>query len=179
LEIARGLLHRPAVLFLDEPTVGLDPQSRVKTWEYIRKTARESGCTVVLTTHYMDEAEMICDRIAVIDHGKIIASGTPHELKGGMGRGVVRLKAPAFDESWVAGLAFVREVSHQDDWTIITVDDLAHNLPALFARLRDVKEVEVHSATLNDVFIKLTGREIREESGGEGWMDAAMRDSRG
>jgi len=179
LEIARGLMHRPAVLFLDEPTVGLDPQSRVKTWEYIRKTARDAGCTVVLTTHYMEEAELMCDRIAIIDHGKIISRGTPDQLKQGMGGGVVRVKGSRATAETLADLRFVREVSELDGWAVITVDDLAHNLPALFQRLENVKEVEVRSSTLNDVFIKLTGREIREETGGEGWMDAAMRESRG
>jgi ABC-2 type transport system ATP-binding protein len=179
LEIARGLMHRPAVLFLDEPTVGLDPQSRVKTWEYIRKTARDAGCTVVLTTHYMEEAEMMCDRIAVIDHGKIIAQGTPDQLKQGQGGGVVRLRGARVPRESLDDLGFVRDVAEQDGWTVISVEDLAHNLPALFQRLEGIKEVEVRSATLNDVFIKLTGREIRAEEGGEGWMEAAMREARG
>jgi ABC-2 type transport system ATP-binding protein len=181
LEIARGLLHRPAVLFLDEPTVGLDPQSRVRTWDYIKRIARESGCTVVLTTHYMEEAELMCDRIAIIDHGKIIALGTPEQLKGRLGGGVVRVKAPDLDREGLGSIGFVRSVEQQDGWTVITVDDLAHNLPSLFPRLSGVQAVEVRSPTLNDVFIKLTGRELREESEGEGegWAEAAMREVRG
>ncbi|MCJ2539744.1 MAG: ATP-binding cassette domain-containing protein, partial [Candidatus Thermoplasmatota archaeon] len=94
LEIARGLLHHPHVLFLDEPTLGLDPQTRRHIWDYIRKLNEEEGVTIFLTTHYMDEADELCDRIAIIDHGRIVAMDTPNGLKASMGGDVVHLRIP-------------------------------------------------------------------------------------
>ncbi len=94
LEIARGLLHHPSVLFLDEPTLGLDPQTRNHLWQYIATLAKEKGITIILTTHYMDEADRLCNRIAIIDHGKIIALDTPKNLKDGIGGDVVTIKSP-------------------------------------------------------------------------------------
>ena len=95
LELARGLLHRPAVLFLDEPTLGLDPQTRARTWDYIRKMAQKESTTVVLTTHYMEEAESMCDRIGIIDHGRIIALDTPNRLIDSLGGDIVSVQADA------------------------------------------------------------------------------------
>ena len=94
LEIARGLLHHPTVLFLDEPTLGLDPQTRNHLWTYIATLAKEKGITIILTTHYMDEADRLCNRVAIIDHGKIIAIDTPKNLKDGLGGDLVTIRSP-------------------------------------------------------------------------------------
>src|SRR5208337_4964058 len=108
LEIARGLLHHPAVLFLDEPTLGLDPQTRNHLWQYIATLAKEKGITIILTTHYMEEADQLCNRVAIIDHGKIIALDAPKNLKDGIGGDVVMIKSPdaaavvaAVSEPWI------------------------------------------------------------------------------
>jgi len=179
LELARGLLHRPAVLFLDEPTLGLDPQTRARTWEYIRKMAQTEQTTVVLTTHYMEEAEQVCDRVGVIDHGKIIALGSPTELKETMGGYKVVLRAPNPPLERIRSLPYVTEVKEVDGTVEIAMKDAHIHLPDLLSKVPDVECVETRVPTLNDVFIKLTGRDIRVEDGeGEdsgGWVESVAR----
>ncbi len=179
LELIRGLLHRPEVLFLDEPTIGLDPQTRATMWEYIRTIAKEHGTTVILTTHYMDEAELVCDRIGIIDNGKMIALGTPGELKGRLGGDLVRLRLDGPVPPRLHEHPFIkRVVTAEDGLVTITLADAQHNLPALIRQLPGIVSIEVRTPTLNDVFISLTGRAIRDDSpvSGGGWAEAAWRD---
>jgi ABC-2 type transport system ATP-binding protein len=177
LELARGLLHRPAVLFLDEPTLGLDPQTRARTWDYIRKMAQNEHTTVVLTTHYMDEAEQICHRVGIIDHGRIIALGTPEELKESMGgyMVVIQVKEPPLD--MISALPYVSHVKMNDGMVEITMKDAHLHLPDLLSKVKNVESVETRVPTLNDVFIKLTGRDIREEPTEDSgsWVESIAR----
>jgi len=177
LELVRGLLHRPAVLFLDEPTLGLDPQTRARIWDYIKKMAKSEGVTVVLTTHYMEEAEQVCDRVGIIDYGKIIALGAPEELKESMGgyMVVMRVKEPPLDI--IGALPYVSGVKMNDGMVEITMREAHLHLPDLLSKVQNVEYVETRVRTLNDVFIKLTGRDIREgytEDTG-GWVESAAR----
>jgi ABC-2 type transport system ATP-binding protein len=175
LELARGLLHRPTVLFLDEPTLGLDPQTRELTWQYIGTVAREEQTTVVLTTHYMDEADAVCDRIGIIDHGRIIALDTPRNLKRSVGGDLIRLEMAKPDPEVFQGLDYVKKAEVTDSELALTVEHAAAHLPEILSRAQGVASVEVHTPTLNDVFLKFTGRRIRDEEGGEGWAEAASR----
>ncbi|MDK2780992.1 MAG: type transport system ATP-binding protein [Archaeoglobi archaeon] len=170
LEIARALLHEPEVLFLDEPTTGLDPQTRAKIWDYIQSIKEEKGMTIFLTTHYMEEAENLADRVAIMDHGRIIAEGTPESLKKLVGKDLIylRLENPEKAEVLFEGLS--ENYSLLLDGRIkIEVSNASEELPKIFdlARERNVRitEVSYHRPTLNDVFLHLTGREIRESGG--------------
>jgi ABC-2 type transport system ATP-binding protein len=164
LEIARGLLHRPRVLFLDEPTLGLDPQTREHIWQYILDLRQREGVTLFLTTHYMDEAEN-CDRIAIIDHGKIVALDTPAGLKSRVGGDVVLLRtdddARAREEIRSA-LGLEAEV--RDGALRIETAHGDEVVPRLVRAVSvGINSIAVHRPTLDDVFIKLTGRAIRDE----------------
>jgi len=163
LEIARGLLHYPRVLFLDEPTVGLDPQTRAHIWQYINKLREREGITIFLTTHYMDEAEQ-SDRVAIMDHGTIIALGTPDELKSQIGGDVIELATEEMERS----VSYVKEsyglearekngslclnVTNGNEFLVRFVKDFPYH----------IKNINLHRPTLNDVFLNLTGREIRD-----------------
>ena len=166
LEIARGILHHPEVLFLDEPTQGLDPQTRAKVWEHLREIRASTGLTVFMTTHYMEEAEW-CDRIAIIDHGTIVALGSPDELKAQVGGDIVVLNtadnARAIDE--IAAALGVTALADGDNLRL-EVDDGSAFVPRLIVALSmPVRNVSVRRPSLDDVFLKLTGRAIREEEG--------------
>jgi ABC-2 type transport system ATP-binding protein len=166
LEIARGMLHTPVVLFLDEPTVGLDPQTRALVWEDVLRLRREEQTTVFLTTHYMDEAEY-ADRVAIIDHGLIVATGTPDELKRQVGQDTVEL-VTADDRAAAAHLeAAGFRVRQGDEELVVFAGDAADGeaeVPRLIetAGVR-VRTVHVHRPTLDDVFLHFTGRQIRDE----------------
>ena len=177
LELARGLLHRPAVLFLDEPTLGLDPQTRARTWEYIRKMAQKEKTTVVLTTHYMEEAQLMCDRIGIIDAGKIIALDTPGNMVDRMGGDIVVIQAPNPPVDTIRALSYVSAVKTDGETMEITMKSAHLHLAGLLALIRDVRSVEMRKPTLNDVFIKLTGRDIREDSADNGgsWVETIAR----
>ncbi len=168
LAVALGLIGDPEVLFLDEPTTGLDPQSRRALWDTI-STARQRGKTVVLTTHYMDEAERLCDRVAIIDHGKLISVGTPDELIDGIGghRLVELATDPPLPPEALVDVRGVRGVRVQGDGLSLSIDEPHVALPALVARLteRAVRATRLVSrtATLDDVFLSLTGRTLRED----------------
>jgi len=165
LEIARALLHTPKVLFLDEPTVGLDPQTRALIWEDILRLRQEEGVTVFLTTHYMDEAEY-AGRIAIIDHGEIVAIGTPDELKGVVGADTVELQTADNASALAALTAAGRTVQATETGMIAFVDDGEAAVPALIAEAGvPVRTVHVHRPTLDDVFMHFTGREIRDQAG--------------
>jgi len=164
LEMARGLLHRPRVLFLDEPTLGLDPQTRHHIWEYISKLREQNGLTIFMTTHYMDEAEN-CDRIAIIDHGRIVALDTPDNLKESVGGDVVALRVQD-NQAAMAELRERYQLSPRMQNGVITfsVPRGEEFLPGFAREFRQhMLSIGVRRPTLDDVFLKLTGRAIREE----------------
>jgi ABC-2 type transport system ATP-binding protein len=168
LAVALGLVGNPEVLFLDEPTTGLDPQSRRALWDTI-EALRQRGKTVVLTTHYMDEAERLCDRIAIVDHGKRIALGTPAELIDRIGGAhLVELTTePPLPPEALAGVRGVRQARAVGDGLALSIDEPHVALPAVIARLAE-RRVEPtrfvsRTATLDDVFLTLTGRSLRED----------------
>lgn len=166
LEIARGLLHRPRVLFLDEPTVGLDPQTRAEIWSYLRRIAEQEETTVFLTTHYLDEAEQ-CDRIAIIDEGRIVAQGSPAELKSVIGADRIALRT-GDDASAVRVLRdrFDLEATSADGAVHVQVADGARFVPVLCSGLDvPIYEVNVTRPSLDEVFLHYTGRAIRDVPG--------------
>ena len=163
LEIARGLLHAPRVLFLDEPTVGLDPQTRSSIWEYINDLKQREDITIFLTTHYMDEAEN-CDRIAIIDHGKIVAIDTPENLKASVGKDRVQIRT-ADDQTAIAELKerFELEAAIHDGMVTFNVESGEQFVPRLFEGLsQQIKAVSVSRPSLDDVFMSYTGKTIRD-----------------
>jgi ABC-2 type transport system ATP-binding protein len=163
LEIARGLLHAPRVLFLDEPTVGLDPQTRVSIWQYINDLKRREDITIFLTTHYMDEAEN-CDRIAIIDHGQIVAIDTPEQLKASIGKDRVQIST-ADDQAAIRALDEVFGVDSDvhEDLVTFSVESGEHFVPQLFAHLPvAIRSVSVSRPSLDDVFMSYTGKTIRD-----------------
>jgi len=164
LELARGLLHHPGVLFLDEPTLGLDPQTRNRMWEYILELRRQEGTTIFLTTHYMDEADK-ADRIAVIDLGKLIAMDTPAKLKRMVGKDIISLKTDDNDRA-VAEIRtrYQTEARHDGDGLCFEVANGEEFLPVFLREFSThILSVSMRRPSLDDVFLKLTGREIREE----------------
>jgi ABC-2 type transport system ATP-binding protein len=169
LEIALGLVHTPPLVFLDEPTTGLDPQSRSNLWEHIGKLRSELGTTVFLTTHYLEEADELCDRVFIIDHGVIAAEGTPDELKRRISGDVVILRMADHDEEarkLLAEQPIVREVSSADGTLRLTVERGDAALPSLL-RVLDaagltLESINLARPTLDDVFLTLTGRSLRE-----------------
>lgn len=166
LEVARGLLHEPQTLFLDEPTVGLDPQTRRSVWEHVLRLREKTGLTIFMTTHYMEEAEY-CDRIAIIDHGSIVAIDTPAALKRVVGRDKVSLTTPVPARAATILESFGHTVHCQDDAVEVEGED-GQALAAEVVRQLTLADIEVQGVnvtvpTLEDVFVHLTGRAIREE----------------
>jgi ABC-2 type transport system ATP-binding protein len=169
LEIARGLLHHPQVLFLDEPTLGLDPQTRRHIWDYIRKLNETHGVTIFLTTHYMEEADALCQRVAIIDHGRIVAIDTPAALKASLGGDVVLLRMRECTEGCMEALRAIPGVSsveRQEEGLILAVEKGDRTIPLIFDVARaqgiTIESVVLKIPTLEDVFIKYTGRGIRD-----------------
>ncbi len=170
LEIARGLVHSPKILFLDEPTTGLDPVSRTNVWEMIYKLKAMANLTILMTTHYMDEADKLCERIAIVDHGRLAALDTPTRLKDSVpGTDVVEAEfegAPADWREQLQGLARVAEVTQRDAVTRIASHSGPETVGALMELARQrgvtVKKVTVQSTTLDDVFLHYTGRQLRD-----------------
>ena len=178
LEIARGLLHAPRVLFLDEPTVGLDPQTRTSIWEDINELKGREDITIFLTTHYMDEAEH-CDRIAIIDHGKIVAIDTPEALKASVGKDRVQIQT-ADDQAVIAELSreFGIDASMHEGAVTFSVAGGEQFVPRLFATLSvPIRAVSVSRPSLDDVFMSYTGKTIRdaEASGTDAMRQMAAR----
>ncbi len=169
LEIARGLMHYPKVLFLDEPTLGLDPQTRRAIWDYIRKLNVEEEVTIFLTTHYMEEADYLCERVAIIDHGEILVTDKPSKLKRSIGRDLISiccLNSPRFlsalkEAEWIESLKI-----HNETITL-GVRESEGKLPLLIGlALKNnvkIKSIDIRKPTLEDVFLYYTGRRIREE----------------
>lgn len=168
LEIGRGLMTRPRVLFLDEPTIGLDTQTRRRLWDYIKKV-NDSGTTIFLTTHYMDEADQVSNWIDILDHGKIIASGDPTKLKDALGNDMIYLDTSdnVGAERMLRSMKAVRNVKSAAAGLAVTINaDGTHCLPIIMNRLRergiDIVSVNLKKPTLDDVFVHYTGRDIRE-----------------
>jgi lipooligosaccharide transport system ATP-binding protein len=167
LVVAMAMMHSPEVLILDEPTTGLDPQSRRMVWDKVM-SLRDTGITIILTTHYMDEADALCDNIGIIDHGKIIALGTPEELKAKLGHEIVlsaQLKVEARErvKQSLEGKPFAFEVSIEGNKLSFRTDDKKAAATHLLANYADdVETLEFREPTLEDVFIEMTGRELRE-----------------
>ena len=169
LEVARGLIHRPKVLFLDEPTHGLDPQSRSNLWEFITALPEKHNVTIFMTTHYMEEAE-VCDKIAIIDRGRIITSGTPGELKKLIGGDVIYLKTTD-NKKAMEDLQNILEgeVAERDGEIFISALRGDACIPTIIREIgAGVLSVRMQRPTLNDVFLKLTGKEIRAETAAAG-----------
>ena len=176
LEIARALLHRPMILFLDEPTLGLDPQTRAKIWDYIISLKRSYSTTIFLTTHYMDEADRLCDRVAIIDHGKIVAIGKPDGLKSSIGKDIVYVRISGdkdglkevFDEV-IDGKNIYSYKKIDDGTYAFNVENASKAIPYIFNRTSiykiKISEVKYTKPTLGDVFLHYTGKELREERG--------------
>jgi ABC-2 type transport system ATP-binding protein len=167
VQIARAIAHNPEVLFLDEPSAGLDPQTRLALWDIIREL-RQRGITIVLTTHYMEEADQLCQRVAIIDHGKILVSGTPDELKSSVGAQKVfqaQLQTENVDglRDRLAALPGVAEVERGETGLVVFTDGRAGLLPEIVGITGDnLKDISVSETTLESVFIKLTGRDLRD-----------------
>ncbi len=168
LDIAAGLMHRPRVLILDEPSLGLDVQSRHKVWEYI-EAMRRDGVTVLLATNYLDEADRLCDRIVIIDRGKVVVEGTPEGLKAAIGADVIAIELESGAEALAAALAArpeVKNTAESHDGLHIYVPDAASFLPALIRLADDLRlkprAVTYKRPTLDDVFLLHTGRELEE-----------------
>ena len=167
LNFACGIVHRPRVLLLDEPTVGVDPQSRVRLLELVRDQAHSGAC-VLYTTHYMEEAESLCDRLAIVDHGRIIAQGTLRELRAMVGeRDILRLTGTFHPEQVRGALGGVDgvEIIHADETLLaLSMSDASHRLPLIFAALNgsELRGTTLTQPSLESLFIKLTGAELRE-----------------
>jgi ABC-2 type transport system ATP-binding protein len=194
LDIAMGLIHQPKIIFLDEPTVGLDPQTRAHIWDYIRKLAKSMNVTIFLTTHYMEEADQLADRVAIIDLGKIITSGTPDELKRSIGGDVVTLspcvvKTEECQEflqrtkSVLSNKPFIVGMQEADTTLAVYVQNGESAAPNIM-RILDSEGIEVQTLSvsrpsLNDVFLKYTGRNIRPQEGAPTtYTEVARRRSR-
>lgn len=173
LDIAGGLLHRPKVLFLDEPTVGLDIQTRRKIWEYIKKIHKEFDMTIFLTTHYMEEADQLCDRIGIIDGGKIQVIDSPQNMKDAMGKEVISLVIDDVPkQDFLAELEkidLINKINHDGEKITLFASKGTEVIPKIFQISSDmkikIKTISLTSPTLDDVFISYTGHEIREEGG--------------
>src|SRR5215471_7237180 len=172
LEIARGLVHRPRIFFLDEPTTGLDPVSRVAVWEMITNIKQKRNLTVLITTHYMDEADRLCDRIAIVDHGKLVALDTPHALKTSIpGSSVIEAQFIHPPDDWqktLESLKGVKSVQPEgaDMYRVLTEDGSRTTTDLVEAAIRVgivVKTLTVQSTTLDDVFVHYTGRQLRDQ----------------
>ena len=170
LSLACALVGDPELLFLDEPTTGLDPQSRLQTWGIV-EALKARGRTVLLTTHYMEEAARLCDRVAIVDHGKLIALGTPRELIASLGAEhviefAVEAGAPLVSAEALHALPSVERVAHEDERWRLTVREVHRTVPALLAALAEtgasVSHLTTHHATLEDVFVALTGHTLRD-----------------
>jgi len=175
LELARGLLHNPRILFLDEPTLGLDPQTREHIWQYIENLVKLEKVTVIITTHYMDEADRLCNRVAIIDHGKIVALDKPSALKAKVGGEIVKLRVRDPKLEPIKELDYVLSVSQSGSTLLLTVQGASAHLQEILNMVGQVESVEVRSPTLNDVFLHYTGSEIREESGEGGVFERIAR----
>jgi ABC-2 type transport system ATP-binding protein len=170
LELVRALMNTPSILFLDEPTLGLDPQTRNLVWQYIKKLKQEKGMTLLLTTHYMDEAEQLADKVAIIDHGKIVVEGSPQALIEKMGADVIRINGKGEKDQFIKqikALPYVQVVNLGEADLQIGVDNGNRRLVELISLANkvkfDIEEVSITKPNLDEVFFQHTGRSLREE----------------
>jgi len=181
LEIARGFIHYPKVLFLDEPTLGLDPQTRGHIWTYISELSEREGITIILTTHYMEEADNLCDRVAIIDYGKIVALDEPDRLKEALEGDIISVKTDAMKQlsAKLIGVGWVKESREENGQLKLVVKDGNAALPRVVEIAASsgihIDSMSIHEPTLEDVFLNYTGREIRGEVGDEYGGIAAIR----
>ena len=170
LEIARGLIHSPRVLFLDEPTLGLDAQTRRRIWDYIRILNREKKVTIILTSHYMEEADYLCDRVAIMDYGKFVAENTPQKLKDILGGDVISIEIDGDPRGLILDFhnhAWVKNLSEREKVLRLTVEKGERRIPGIIRLAQknnvSVKSVDLHKPSLEDVFLHFTGRRIRPQ----------------
>ena len=170
LEIARGLMHFPTVLFLDEPTLGLDAQTRRAIWDYVKKMNKEEGTTIFLTTHYMDEADYLCDRIGIIDHGKILVIDSIDHLKNSVGNDVITLTCSDMDQlvSKLKEQTWISKIKQHDSFLTLGVEKGDEKIPIIIEIGQNlnirIKSISVRKPTLDDVFLSFTGRTIRDDT---------------
>ncbi len=167
LELARGFIHHPKVLFLDEPTLGLDTQTRRRTWDYIKELNEREGVTIVLTTHYMEEAEYLCDRVGIIDRGKIIVLDSPRKLVDLIGSDLVTLELNTLNAAAIfETLDFVTDVQAHNGFVTLKMERADLRIPTIMEHAREsgleIKSVNMRKPSLEDVFLHFTGRRIRE-----------------
>lgn len=181
LEIARGLIQKPKVLFLDEPTLGLDAQTRRHIWDYIKKLNRESGVTIILTTHYMEEADYLCHRVAIIDYGKFVALDTPEKLKDLLGGDVVSMEIKGDTDGLMnelKGLGWIKRMTRHNEMLNLTMEKGERRIPELINSAQKkgltVSCVHLRKPSLEDVFLHFTGRTIREQEGGQNDLHREM-----
>lgn len=181
LEIARGLMHHPKVLFLDEPTLGLDAQTRHYIWQYIEKMNAREGVTIVLTTHYMEEADYLCDRVAIVDNGRIVALDTPKNLKDLIGADTITLEVQSGGDTLLQSLKsvdWIKSTATSNGTIELRVDHAQARIPEVMIEAYKnkvfIKAVGLHEPTLEDVFLKFTGKKIREAEGAGNPMRAMV-----
>ena len=181
LELACGLINRPKVLFLDEPTLGLDVQTRAATWNYVKMLKKEFGMTLFLTTHYLEEADALCDRIAIIDHGKIVVIGTPSDLKDSLGGDIITLSIQKEQDitGLIAQISHVKEVKKENGSYLIKASNGELAAPLIIEALRKsgniVTKLSLTKPTLNEVYMQYTGKSMRDaEESREGVMAQRM-----
>jgi ABC-2 type transport system ATP-binding protein len=173
LQLAIGLIHTPKILFLDEPTLGLDIQTRTKMWEYLSRLNREEGITIFMTTHYLEEADSLCRRIAILDHGVIKVSGSPSELKERLGGDILTIEISEGPDitDFLKGIPDVSDVSRRDQTYRIKLPKTEKALPAIVDGVTrkglQIKEIAFTKPTLDQVFLEITGKSMRDEAGGE------------
>jgi len=174
IEIARGLIHWPKVLFLDEPTLGLDAQTRRRIWDYIKKLNKDKGVTIILTTHYMEEADYLCDRVAIMDFGKFVALDTPSQLKDILGGDVVSMEVEGDTAALLKQLktlAWIKMIKSHDGFLSLTMEKGERRIPELITEAHQagvsVTCVHLRKPSLEDVFLHFTGRTIREDLAGQ------------
>jgi len=172
LEIARGLMHHPKVLFLDEPTLGLDAQTRRYIWKYVEEMNAREGVTIVLTTHYMEEADYLCDRVAIVDNGRIVALDTPKNLKDLIGADTITLEVQSGGDALLQSLKsvdWIKSTATSNGTIELRVDHAQARIPEVMIEAYKnkalIKSVGLHEPTLEDVFLKFTGKKIREAEG--------------
>ena len=170
-------MHHPKILFLDEPTLGLDPQSREHIWKYIEDLAKQNRMTIIITTHYMDEADKLCDRLAIIDKGKIVVLGSPKKLKKDLGGDIIRLKTKQLHIDELQKLPYVKNISRCDGEVCLTLEDANTHLQEILQVVGKIDSVEIRSPTLDDVFLHYTGRAMRDGSPEGGWAEKMMNAS--
>ena len=186
LEIARGLMHYPTVLFLDEPTLGLDAQTRRAIWDYIKKMNNEEGTTIFLTTHYMDEADYLCDRVGIIDHGKILIIDTTTNLKNSIGNDVITLSCSDMNKllGRLVKEPWIKNTKKHDNFITIGVEKGEEKIPEVIFIAQNlgikIKSISIRKPTLDDVFLSFTGRTIRNQEPEHPWKQIArQRERRG